>query len=510
MTNRTSFRGAIGRFHHGEEGMYSMVSLVVILMLLILYGMVGNSATTVRDRIRVQNAADSAAYTGAVWMARAMNVVTMTNHMIGEMMAFVVIHHAIGGKELEEGGSPAIPSQPFIGGALTAAHLAATAVGYGSTAYSSVGQTVQCGATVYSAKMRLKQILTIVYRLAAIGQSLTYYIPYVPIITAGRAICAFCRTMEAWVAAEWASLTMFETIARTTIPLKLALWQAIKASTLYTKALVGAAPALANRNAQYLGQMNMSTAAVWPEPGDFGTRGYSALKLPLAEDTASGGSIAQSQIVRASYPWIVFHRQPVLDMLQPFFLSRAKSYYDGFSQDYTLERARELYQSSTNRMLVIDGTTPYNKGSEAWRTNWRQAEPMFSLVGLAHRNRPTVLSPAYFGTRENQQGLVGFAQATIYSATQERSRGGGQQSILGWDTLNWSPSTGSIPEYPAAGRSSGPSPRVQVNWQAVMTPVGRLDELGGGGSSAPAAPSQPFGAVVEKMMLPIPAAMRNH
>jgi len=76
-----------------------LVALIVLLVIVVLMSLVGNAGHAVKQKMEVQNAADSAAFATSLWAARGMNTVTACNHMIGEATAIGVIHDAIGGPE---------------------------------------------------------------------------------------------------------------------------------------------------------------------------------------------------------------------------------------------------------------------------------------------------------------------------------------------------------------------------------------------------------------------------
>ena len=89
------------RRHH-RNGLITWGTLLSVLLLMILVSLVSNTAIVVNQKMATQNQADSSAYSGAVWMARGMNFVSATNHVIGELNAMYVMHHAMGGKWLDE------------------------------------------------------------------------------------------------------------------------------------------------------------------------------------------------------------------------------------------------------------------------------------------------------------------------------------------------------------------------------------------------------------------------
>lgn len=86
--------------------MISLAAVIGILIIVVMIGFLGNCIRAVQQKIEIQNAADAAAYSSALWMARGMNAVTATNHMIGELSALCVLHEAIGGPELDDDEAP--------------------------------------------------------------------------------------------------------------------------------------------------------------------------------------------------------------------------------------------------------------------------------------------------------------------------------------------------------------------------------------------------------------------
>ena len=61
---------------HGDDGMISLAAVVGLLIIVVMIGFLGNCIRAVQQKIEIQNAADSAAYSSALWMARGMNAVT--------------------------------------------------------------------------------------------------------------------------------------------------------------------------------------------------------------------------------------------------------------------------------------------------------------------------------------------------------------------------------------------------------------------------------------------------
>lgn len=218
--------------HADERGMLSLVSMVTMLFFLILVATVTNIGRTINLKIDAQNTADAAAYSASVEMARGMNAVTATNHLMGELLSFVVVHRAIGGPELEKGTDVA-DQEPFelkmialeykigLPVAYNAAKYAMQIAGgpYAPFAYDDgpVKDDIKTGATTRDGKIRLKLALQADYwiKVAAAALILCKPIPIVgPILyAAGMALGAVAEVMEALILAEWKVLSLMEKVA---------------------------------------------------------------------------------------------------------------------------------------------------------------------------------------------------------------------------------------------------------------------------------------------------------
>lgn len=84
-----------------RSGKITLVTIFAILGMVVLAGFIGNSGHVVTKKMETQNAADAVAFSSAQWMARGMNSITATNHLIGEMTGLVVALEALGGPEAD-------------------------------------------------------------------------------------------------------------------------------------------------------------------------------------------------------------------------------------------------------------------------------------------------------------------------------------------------------------------------------------------------------------------------
>ena len=70
-----------------ERGSLSIVSVFTLLALVMLLGMVMNWARQVDQKVKLQNAADSATYAGGIVLTRGMNTLAFTNHLLCDVFA---------------------------------------------------------------------------------------------------------------------------------------------------------------------------------------------------------------------------------------------------------------------------------------------------------------------------------------------------------------------------------------------------------------------------------------
>jgi Putative Flp pilus-assembly TadE/G-like len=75
------------RLHRDQSGAVSVLTVVTMIGLMIVLGMVINVGRHVDDKIKMQHAADSAAYSGGVMLARGMNAVAYSNHLLCDIFA---------------------------------------------------------------------------------------------------------------------------------------------------------------------------------------------------------------------------------------------------------------------------------------------------------------------------------------------------------------------------------------------------------------------------------------
>jgi hypothetical protein len=82
---------AAARLHRDQSGTISILSVFAVMLLTMLLGMVMNVGRQADGKVRMQNAADASAYSGGVVLARGMNALAFTNHMLCDVFAMTAI-----------------------------------------------------------------------------------------------------------------------------------------------------------------------------------------------------------------------------------------------------------------------------------------------------------------------------------------------------------------------------------------------------------------------------------
>ena len=73
------------RIHRDESGSISIVSVFAVIFLAMVFGMVMNIGRHADRKIKMQNGADAATYSGGVILARSMNTLVFTNHLLADV-----------------------------------------------------------------------------------------------------------------------------------------------------------------------------------------------------------------------------------------------------------------------------------------------------------------------------------------------------------------------------------------------------------------------------------------
>jgi len=561
--------GPLARLHADERGMFTIVNCIAIAFCLVLMGLVINVGHVLHQKIQLQNTADAVAYSGALWQARGMNAITATNHVMGELLSFVVIHHAFGGKELDNRSIPDRPARERLASADGFLEQAwAQAAGVACTcAYSTVGADVRAGATILECKINLKNWLGFTYRLKAAAACLPP--PW------NAALLAALEVAEQKIRIEYEMLNAIESVAYS---LSLQTLKAgvrdilLPAAKDYTRLVRQQVPVLAEATAQTIAEPNGARGTLFGslaldcdiasvpgtshpvhlplETDPFG-RYYPEKRSTEDAKDMRRQIVKTTQLARATFPWVIYHRRPIMKALGPaaFLLAGQDPWGGGVNPEDVLFSLRpggawkwvsEVYREQTAdksielcdelqisdrhdlRLFMIKGCSPPDKGYESWTRDKEQAARLFTVIGLAQIDPPLVMGLPTFYRQAHPHGRLAYAQAMIYNGNRQirpphridltcKRIVPEFQAVVGWDTLNWHVVSAAdrVSELRDGGAEQTAYPKIRVNWKAKLVPgTGtRLRDLTENNGLP-----DPFCTIVDNQLLDdgVPSSLRTH
>jgi hypothetical protein len=503
----------------GEDGKIALVAVLTLFLFLVLATLVVNLGTALHQKIHVQNSADAVAVAAALQDARTLNTITAANHLTGELLALVVIHEAIGCRyeNRDQDGPQDTTSLDNQMMAEWVTHemrkIPAQRPDGKLTSFDDVqGKKVYAVYALLDSHKDLKQSVLTVYRIRNLGLLCLALqdVPYVgPVFLAiGRLLYDGGGILEQYMhQVEWRILRGLEDAARTTIGARKAIYDITPKLRRFSDRVLQNQRNKLTQTAKGVGDQNGVKAAIYPE--ELGFRlveeegrvdfDVASVKQQPGSTMPSDPDFAHAQIVRATYPWVNYHRQFLFPLGRLLIFSQFSKHYREWTTKITLTRCAEYYLQSSTHLYVFRGSQPRRKGRESWTRSTAEAEKMFTLMGFAHRPPPE-RSVASFFPAGNPDGTLAYAQAIVYNANEQRpdATPARFQPWVGWDTLNWSSPVrdSNALEWPSFSASRG-FPKVFLNWQVKLVPVTRLAE-------ARDQLAAPFSAAVQKVDTNLP------
>ena len=270
---------------------------------------------------------------------------------------------------------------------------------------------------------------------------------------------------------------------RETQAMNAAVWNQLAALNAYTAQVVAEAPQLAQ--AAMDGVRGRFEAELYP----------TSPALPVAREATSVAAI-DSHWVRATTPWVQYHRRSLLLWGQDtVLLGRFKDYYwrrtkvttEGIALRMKTAKGTKV---SWNPFVMADTTNASNHRSQTWRTNSSVADQRFCVVGFAWRDDRSSFLPRLLQGSVSTDGKVGaYSQAMIYASNPTVTvPATGFQDNDGWDTLAWASQVVGHPG-PGFDLKTGPDkdtqpdtvaqPIPKPDWQVRLVPASRAAEAAG-------------------------------
>ena len=233
------FKVITEEFHGDESGKISLLASMLMLVLIALAGLIGNTGHVAKEKLEAQNAADSIAYSSSLWMARGMNSVTATNHMLGEATAMSAVHEAFGGPELDlsikrnttenqtlnsiiKGLSKTAPVIPSAYSPSPIPNIDRKIVDFVARRMSPSDGRMTAFATIYDARMTLKRELSLTLTAKSFA-NLGFLVPPpwgFATATASYIVHIAGTVNIVLIGKEWIVLKAFEEIAKAFKPMK--------------------------------------------------------------------------------------------------------------------------------------------------------------------------------------------------------------------------------------------------------------------------------------------------
>lgn len=541
-----------------EEGLFTVVQVVVLMFYAVMFLFAFQAIAIVHGKVSWQNAADASARAAATYLARGMNALCATNHLIGEATAMLVVHEAVAGDELETPARQVLALRTHLRDLRAAAHELCKAIAVAPSVLSveeqaawlkaaqqaapfadpRVARPVKAGGMVFYAKGRLIAALREVYgqKLAAVEAS-------------DWSALSPLNQQEKLILREYQIVDRVETRSRH--PSVVAGRAQLRDEVLpnlfrYAEGLVENTPQIAASAAMALGRENgvrivvelpSRTLPVWIDPlarldeipADSPKRGspnrsgidpqFYGPNLPKryfpkpadlqAKVTSTRDQIVKvSQLARAAFPWVIYHRQPMADYLESknLLISDAREEY----LKQTEGAAKRLFDRMQSKegmgLYVLRRATLPDKGYENWSDDPADLASLFTVVCRVDGSEAardsgdnadkTLLSSELASLLKPvmPKNPTATALAMVYNAAEHRPHRARidldhkriypiHQPKTGWDTLQWKARhegvirSGGGPDngmpYELIGKRSLITPylpQVQLAWQARLAP----------------------------------------
>jgi len=483
----------IKRFTGDESGLLSVANAVMMLFFTAVLVCLYNACCSMYDRTESQQRADAIAQSVGNWKARNMNAVTAHHHLMGELLSIVIIHHAVGGEELDSGG---IGDTEDADRMLQAAYMGARASDKGTPAYHDIKSKVHAGAALLDGHLKLKELLTQVYVAKTFAIALKAFPPTRP---AGEALETAAHLLELEIHREWKVLDQLYRIAKSLSPIK---------QQILNQYLPDAKKQLDRIIADY----PRSQAELVEDLSDrFGVKAtvlQSDQRLPVIEDPLARlrqppvgyvrpidcdcptdpadnmrHQIAKvSQLSRATFPWVNYHRKPVVNKLKALApLSEiGDAYFDhaaGFSKTF----ADELQDDGELALYTLDDYSGPDKAMEPWTKADGSgcADKSFGVSVLVGSETRTPVGEFFFPATEGDY-TYRLATAMVWNRnkpTEPEHRIDlfckrivpTTQAKTGWDLLAWKEDA-NVSELVGIGIPDV-FPAIELQWTSNLSPT---------------------------------------
>jgi hypothetical protein len=168
------------------------------------------------------------------------------------------------------------------------------------------------------------------------------------------------------------------------------------------------------------------TGQAHPVIGPFDLAWPLVSRVPIFEYPADDSW--RSQMMMATWPWVVYDRKPILDFTSWMVVSKTSGLYRYYTNAYAVERIKHVNTRTLGRAtaFVPRGATTTTKGREPFTQASRDggvkynglppAVALFGVQAWVHRPSAPTFAPGLFGPRGPAVGEMAYAQAFVYNA----------------------------------------------------------------------------------------------
>ncbi len=492
---------AMRNVHSDERGSFTTSQLATTLFLMIATVCAMNTFAEQRDRVQQQRKADAVAESLGNWKARNLNALVAHQHLMGELLGLVITHHAIGGELLDNQSAADTDNEDR---ALKLAYQAAQGCKTGTPAYSSVSRPVLADEALLKAHVKLKKLLAFVYGVKAVATAMQ---AYPPTAAAGAALEQAAHVLELAILAEWNSLESIRQAALALTPFKQAiLKRTLPAAKKQLDKMVADYGITQQQLADELA-MRMEIRIhiletdrrlpVVEDPLARLTQPPTNWKRPIDCDCPSPPTdnmrhqIAKvTQLSRATFPWVIYNRQPVMAAMTPLTpLTQLADLYFDHTNGVSKRLLDELQRDGQLALYTLDDYQGPDKAYEPWM-NAEGASAADKTLGITVVIGSPTRKPIgdFFLPRNSIKFTFRYASAFVWSRhppIQPAHRIDlyckrivpSMQAKTGWDTLNWAPNV-VVSELVGIGRPHT-FPAIEPAWTSRLNPTSpaRLKEL---------------------------------
>lgn len=357
-----------------QRGTISILAVFSALILTILLGMVMNVGREVTGKVQMQNAADSAAYSGGVVLARGMNILAFTNHMLCDTFALTAF--------LREGRDRHV--EPKIPGILAA--------------WQKAGE-VLAGASFGDSSVR--GLMTMDQKIPRAGRAILEKIPHEQELV---------RTYSEWAATAAAQvLPLCEDILR---------YQMIPE---YQRAVVAVFPELAQEAAMEVARRHgyptrTMLAVLWDPATGMPvsmSNSYDSV-LPVVDAELAGGEYLEKarrmRERRAKQYLNQLNRQALWVFDHPATLSRFNDLWRGYTCGQLMKLLNEEYPTSNLPFMI---RAEEREVLEGYRAPNDLLETDFTFLAVVYAHHLPSMAPKIFPSPISGDALT-FAQVRLF------------------------------------------------------------------------------------------------